>query len=417
MNLSAEKVTVLLCRVIEAGGGVLFLKMCTSMATKEDVGSYLLASSFLALVLTVTFSALNQGLMRNTIDYQAKGILAKRFSATVATYAILSLALATLCAGLILTLGGKNATAEAAAAFALWLLFDVLKNFGITIATALRRRGQVVGANSIDYGMRAAILFAISAWNKLTFEKIVFTLAISGMAASFYLAWKQRDLLSRFSSRDAKSTFADSMAFSWTLIVAGGFVWLQTMTNRWLLNIYGDTASVAEYGILTSIGLFPITAILGIAITYIQPILYSLEHESKGSSSTYATRALLIISPALMVPILLSAFWHEKIVELLSSKEYVSHSSYLPWIIGSACFSAAGTILTTALYAQRKMSSLLVANTVPGLFSVTFGYFAVSKFSFNGAVASLILGNIISGLLLVGKFWSSGERESNPKRA
>ena len=81
MKISSEQVAVLVGRGVDAAGGLIFLKMLSALANKSDVGRYMLASSYLALVLVISFSALDQGLLRNVTEYRKQSSLASRYSA------------------------------------------------------------------------------------------------------------------------------------------------------------------------------------------------------------------------------------------------------------------------------------------------------------------------------------------------
>ena len=185
------------------------------------------------------------------------------------------------------------------------------------------------------------------------------------------------------------------------MIIWGLFGWLQNMSNRWLLNRFADLPTVAEYGVLVSIASFPVAALLGVVVTYVVPILYEQESSGKASSLQIVKKVALILAPVCALMVLVAAVWHREITLLLSGPEYVAHSSMFPVIMAAACFNAIWSVLTYALYAQRRVLSLLMANTVPGAFSLVFGYFAVRSFQFDGAVLTLVLSQLLAGVLFL----------------
>lgn len=404
VKITSEKVVVVLGRAIDAIGSLVFLKMLSSLADKSDVGTYLLASSYLAMVLTISFSALDQGLLRNVTEYRTLSSLAARYSAMLASYLCLSFILGGLLAAALFAFDLATALHAVLAPLSLWLAFEALKNLNMTVASGLRSRSLIAGASAADYGCRLALLWAVYTWGTVSTAAILGLLAAAGLAASATYLFGQSALLTRFSWADVRSTLRDSIKFSWPMIIWGLFSWLQNMSNRWLLSHFADLSVVAEYGVLVAIGSFPVTALLGLVVTYAVPILYERESAAPGSARTTVRHVALALTPACGLMVLAAAVWHRELTVLLSGPAYAEQSRVLPFIMAAACTSAICSVLTYAVFAQRRVASLLVANTLPGAFSLAFGYFAVSRHQFEGAVLTLILSHLVAAALFVATF-------------
>lgn len=401
MKITSEMIIVVVGRAIDAIGSLVFLKMLASAATKQDVGTYLLASSFLAIALTVSFSAFDQGLLRNITEYSKRVELAARYCAMLVAYAGIAVLLS-VAFGVFLTMTElAQALHPIIAPLSLWLVCESIKNLNQTVASGMRSRALIAVASAADYGCRISLLawFAMDA--TVGPSTIISLLAMSGIAASAAYLVGQRSLLARFSWANVRNTLVDSIRFSWPMIIWGLFGWLQNMSNRWLLNRFADLPTVAEYGVLVSIASFPVAALLGVVVTYVVPILYEQESSGKASSLQIVKKVALILAPVCALMVLVAAVWHREITLLLSGPEYVAHSSMFPVIMAAACFNAIWSVLTYALYAQRRVLSLLMANTVPGAFSLVFGYFAVRSFQFDGAVLTLVLSQLLAGVLFL----------------
>lgn len=404
VKISSEKVVVVLGRTIDALGSIVFLKMLSSLADKNDVGNYLLASSYLAMLLTISFSAFDQGLLRNVAEYRAQGSLAVRYSAMLLAYSLLA---AVLSCALVSVLSGFDLAVSLHAVLAplsLWLAFEAVKNLNATVASGLRSRSLIALASAVDYGCRLALLWAVFTWAMVTATAILYLLAAASLVAAGVFMVGHRALLTRFSAEHLRRTLIDSIKFSWPMIFWGLFGWLQNMANRWLLSHFADLATVAEYGVLVAIASFPVTALLGVLVTYVVPILYERESAAPGSSRPIVRRLALWLLPVSGLLVAAGAVWHRDIVILLSGVQYAERSHVLPIIMASACFSAVCSVLTYAVFAQRRVATLLLANTLPGVFSLAFGYLAVSRYQFNGAVLTLVLGHLVAGTLYVATF-------------
>lgn len=401
MKITSEKVVVVVGRAIDAIGSLVFLKMLALAATKQDVGTYLLASSFLAVVLTVSFSAFDQGLLRNITEYRNRMEIAARYCAMLVAYAGIAM-LFSVAFGVILTVTDiAQALRPVMAPLSLWLVCESIKNLNQTVASGMRSRTLIAAASAADYGCRILMLAWFAMDTTVEPSTIIILLAISGIAASAAYFVGQRSLLARFSWSDVRKTLLDSIRFSWPMIIWGLFGWLQNMSNRWLLNRFADLSVVAEYGVLVSIASFPVAALLGVVVTYVVPILYEQESSGKGSSRQIVVKVALALVPVYALMVFVAAIWHREITLLLSGPDYVAHSSKLPVIMAAAGFNAICSVLTYAVYAQRRVLSLLMANTVPGAFSLAFGYFAVRNFQFYGAVLTLVLSQLLAGVLFV----------------
>lgn len=404
VKITSEKVVVLLGRAIDAIGSLIFLKMLSSLADKSDVGTYLLASSYLALVLTISFSAFDQGLLRNVTEYRKHVSLPARYSAMLVSYLCLSAILSGLSATALAAFDFGVALHAVLAPLSLWLTFDAIKNLNMTVASGLRSRSLIAGASAVDYGCRLGLLWAVYAWGTVSTATIVYLLAAAGLAASTVYLIGQRGLLSRFSLEDLVGTLQDSIKFAWPMIIWGLFGWLQNMSNRWMLSHFADLSVVAEYGVLVAIGTFPVTALLGLVVTYVVPILYERESADPGASRAVVRRVALGLVPVCGVLVLVAAVWHAEITVLLSGKNYAEHSRVLPIIMAATCTSAVCSVLTYAVFAQRRVASLLMANTLPGAFSLAFGYFAVGRYQLEGALLTLALSHVMAGALFVVAF-------------
>lgn len=411
MKLSTEKMLVVVGRAVDALGSIVFLKLLASLASKGDVGTYLLASSFLAVVLTVSFSALDQGFLRNTFDYSQKGELAARYSATLVSYLVLAVLISLL--GSVVLHAGHLALAlhPVLLPLFLWFTFESLKNFNIAVASASRSRGLIVLASVGDYGCRISLLVLAFYQHTLTVASILFLLSLaSATSLSVYLAG-QRKLLASFQWQVVRQTLRDSIQFAWPMMIWGFFGWLQNMSNRWLLSHFVDLQSVAEYGVLVSIASFPVTALMGLVVTYIQPVLYEREAQQPGSSFRIVKKVAWMLVPFCLLMVLVTTWFHVEIVSLLAARDYAQHSYMLPIILAVVCFSAVCSILSYAMFAGRKTSALLMANILPGVVCVLTGFYLVRNFGFNGAVFSLILSNVISGALFILTFTLIGKRK------
>ena len=158
MRFNSEKIAVVLGRSVDALGSLIFLKMLAIAVTKDNVGTYLLASSFLAVLLTMTFSAWDQGLLRNLSDYRDRAELSARYSAMLLGYLAIGFVLALIIYIGVIGLGAFSSLQLVWVPLLLWFVSDGLKNLNQTVASGLRSRQLITFASAIDYGCRISFL-------------------------------------------------------------------------------------------------------------------------------------------------------------------------------------------------------------------------------------------------------------------
>jgi O-antigen/teichoic acid export membrane protein len=404
---------VLVGRVVEAVGSLVFLKLLATLAGKDEMGQYLLAASFLAMALTMSMSSLDQGFLRNVTEYQDAKALGRRYTAMLVSYTCLSVVVGGFGAIVLAIWGRANPLRVVFGPLALWLASEAFKNLNSTVANGLRSRALIAAASAVDYASRVALLWGVYLQGSLTASAILLSLAGAGVAASVVFLVGHRSLLSWFSWSDAYGTLLDSMRFSWPMSVWALFGWLQNMSNRWLLSHFGGLPMVAEYGVLVAIGTYPVAAIFGVAATYLVPILYERESRARDTSIDIARRAVRVLLVASVVLVAAAGFGHRELMLVLAGRGYTANSRLLPLITVGACASGLGSVLAYTVLARRRVASLLFANSLPGVFSVVVGYVAVKAFSLNGAVGTLLLSNLLAGGLFWAAFARKGARSSD----
>lgn len=383
-------------------GNVLFLKLITSWAPKEDVGVYLLASSLVAAFMTISFSPLDQGFFRNISKYKENDELGSRFIAVIFIYICTSCLIALGTGILIQKTGQGDGLIAAVYTIMFWIAVEPIKNTSLILATGLRERSILLKASLLDYGLKISAVYMLYVNFALNAANIIGIFFLSAIAQAGLIFWSYRQLIStRVRLNLARTTIYQSLQFAWPMILWGGFGWLQNMSSRWMINYHTGTAVVAEYGILVSIATMPFNALIGMVGIYIQPILY----QDSQNTTTHPYRTVKLIALKL-IPICISmvavtAIFSEPLISLLTSNKYTEKAWALPFIASAVAFNSICTILTYAIFASRKTAMLIAANVIPGVFSIAFGYIVIGKHGFNGALVTFGLSNLMSGLLFL----------------
>ena len=184
--------------------------------------------------------------------------------------------------------------------------------------------------------------------------------------------------------------------FSWPFIIWGVFGWAQISSTRWALQVFGTTADVGYYSVLSQLGYIPIQTLIGVFMTFLNPIIYAMAGSAtdgarrKNVSKLVNLLSLLgIITTALVT--LFAFFFHRQIMSIFVAKEYLIISAYLPVMI-----AAGGVFGVAMVVAARHLSFMAVKQLMPAsIGSSLIGIFAaftgVYFFSFAGAAFAMLI--------------------------
>ena len=280
-----------------------------------------------------------------------------------------------------------------------WFTFDAVKNFNMTVSSGLRRRKVIAFASLIDYVLRIFLLYLLYKLTLLSTSSVIALLATSSFTVCIYYFWRYHDNFVCFRIHDIRNILYETFVFSWPFFIWGGFSWLQNMVNRWLLSWFSDLSTVAEFSILISISTFPVMALLGVISTYAIPIIYEGENNKAGFSNHFVKKIAILLIPLYAFMVFISLIWHQEIISILSDSSYAKNSVYLPIIVFALSVSSICSVFTYAVFAQRKSKRLILANTLPGIFSLAFGVVIVPKYFLLGSIITFCLSHIIAAIL------------------
>jgi O-antigen/teichoic acid export membrane protein len=98
-------------------------------------------------------------------------------------------------------------------------------------------------------------------------------------------------------------------SYGWPIALAGIFNWGYFASQRWALEIFGTTADVGKYYLLTQIGSAPILTLGAICLTFIVPMLYKsnsderIQKELDARAVTLTWKLTLLASVFLIITI------------------------------------------------------------------------------------------------------------------
>lgn len=190
------------------------------------------------------------------------------------------------------------------------------------------------------------------------------------------------------------------VSFSLPLIVWGGFGWARDMSNRWYLEQFVDTSSVAIFTVLASVALILPTAIQSLVNAYYIPILYEKVNDKTTSISDFFDKFAIRYIFVLFILFFILKLYSKEIISLFASSEYTLYSAFLPWMMIAYSLYVLSSIMALEIFAAKKTSYLLIPNIVPGVISILLGYFMINTYGLNGALYSYLATYLLYAFLM-----------------
>lgn len=395
---------------IELFTTLVIIKLISVYLTKEEYGFYALILSVFTFVSIFPFTSLHTAIERYVIEYKSNHSFEKKFVSLISIHSFFFFAylLILLFANSYLTQDWRNILIL----LVFFIIVRIYKALLICIWNVERKRKIMLFARIVDMLIQVGVIVFFIFRNSLSVSSVLIA-SIFGNSFSvivFILSYKNLISFQYFKLETFKSVFSDIFKYSLPLIFWGIFLWAQNMIGRWYIDIFLNKTDVANYSIMTSLALIPGTAIVALVGQFVVPIVYVKENQNYGYISSTNKKIVLLSLVFWIFVIIVTYFLKDILIQIFLDKKYINVSWSLPLLmIGTAAYSI-GQVLIYEIYYYKKPDLLLIANILPGLFSIIFGFFIIKNFGFVGAVYTYVVSYVISGimtLIIVARFSKS----------
>jgi len=261
------------------------------------------------------------------------------------------------------------------------------------------------------------LVSVLLAFNLASFFNLVFSLAVSNVIVFFIFTrgskfnWDSLRLWSLLRSPLSLQIlhFAVPVA-CWSI-----FGWLRDMSGRYVVDALLTKVDVAGFAVLTTLTtLIPglINALVG---NYYIPIVYAEHNAGKCNVEKNMNRITLRLLLLGAFIVTLAIFASDLFVVIASSEKYRFVAIYLPYTLTAYFVFMVAMVASTELYAKGKANSLLLPNVISGLVGIGSLYFFISSRGFTGGVIGFFVTYVsyaISVLLLL-VYYRSGHRAAD----
>lgn len=398
-RLAKEGFWILFGQVAAVIGALVLVRVLTEHLNPEQYGQLALGLTIAGLVNQVVMGGITAGIGRfysiaaETNDLPGY-LHASQWLMGYAVTAVAAIALL-LMTGL-LWLGYTQWMGLAAVA----LIFSVLSGYNASLSgiqNAARQRAVVAFHGGLDAWLKILLALAVMLWLGSSSTAVVLGYALSSLLVTGSQLIFLRQLIHR--QHKNANTFANwrrqIWGYSWPFSVFGIFTWMQQTSDRWALQTFASGHEVGLYAVVFQLGYVPIGLVMGMAMTFLGPILYQRSGNATDQNRNmtvhriawrFTFTGLLITALAFLFTLLL----HEWLFQLLVAIKYHAVSNLLPWTVLAGGVFASGQMLALKLMTEMKSAVMTTAKIVTAILGVGLNIYGASQFGLQGVVVALV---------------------------
>jgi len=396
-------------------GGILLVKFLAVTLSITDYGYYSLVASITALVVMLPFSALMQGVSRYVSIYKQKKEYDQFFIGTVLLH------LSIIVIYIIIAVVVKYFyifSKEWEDIYFLVIGFttsEIVKILLRTINNMNRERKNLSFSIFLEFGLKIGLLYLVHIKSMVSVSYVLDIFIIANIVSILIMLSKTKvNFSTSLSTRKLKVIFLRIWIFSSPLAIWAVFGWLRDMSNRWYLDYFLTKEDVALFAMMSSIAMIAPTALAGLINGFLMPIIYQRENKERGYARKVLLKLLPIVFVVLLFSFIVTYYFKDEIILLISDKKYLEISWMLPWMFLTFSVYSLAMMSTYEIFAHKKTKKLLYSSVVPGVVSIILGYFFIKYYGMNGALSNYIITYLTYSLLtfyVVYKYWKSNQKK------
>ena len=398
-RLALEGFWILGGQVAAVIGALVLVRVLTEYLEPEQYGQLTLGLTIAGLVNQVVMGGLTAGISRFYSIAAEKNELSGYLNASqvLMGYAAITAGAITLIsiAGLLSMRHSQWIVLVSAA-----LMLSVFNGFSSAlggIQNAARQRAVVALHGGVEPWLRILLAVGMMIWLGSSSTAVI----LGHVFSSLIVTGSQLFFLKRLISADqpilntSDNWRQQIWSYSWPFSVFGVFTWLQQISDRWALQTYASGHDVGLYAVVFQLGYVPIGLALGMAMTFLGPILYQRSGSTTDQNRNMdvhqiawrITFAGLAITALAFV---FTLFMHKGIFQLLVATKYHEVSYLLSWMIVAGGVFSSAQILALKLMSEMKTAVMTTAKIVSAILGVILNIYGASQFGSQGVVAALL---------------------------
>jgi O-antigen/teichoic acid export membrane protein/thymidylate kinase len=256
------------------------------------------------------------------------------------------------------------------------------------------RFGAAFGNDVISYGGQTAVIATLWAVHVLTPPLALYAIAASSAAAVAVGLWQIRRSLA---GRLSPSVLGENWRFGKWLAGAEMGYWA---SSQLYLYLTGMLLGAAAAGVMRAgYVIFGPTRILGFFLRTVLPNRFARTLAGGGKAAMHEQVKLVwsVIAPLMASYCLLVAVFADPLVRLLYGEQFAGQSTVVVLYAVFAFIALMTSVLTSALRATQLGRHLFVSQLYATVLAVPVGWVLITYWGVEGAVAGMILTNLVVG--------------------
>jgi len=368
--------------------GVLLVKMLTSQLSLADYGLFALIMAVSAFILTIPFTALQQGFYRYRSVYNQKNRKGEFYSSMLLGVTILISIYVSLAYIMLLYVDVDKHWANLFSLISLFIISEIYKIFTRCIVNADRQRKAYAHSIIVEFVIKCGLLLSLSfIWKTMSISITLIIYALANIISALICLFPHIKTIIFINVKQFKVVWQRVLIFSSPLLFWAGFGWLRDMSMRWFLELHTNTEQVAIFTALSSVALIVPMVIQSVVGAYFIPIMY--DNAKEGAKVKKQLQQLINVLLAVgLILFIIIYLCSPIIIEALTDHKYVQYAWALPWMFISYHLFCCGMIHATSLLVDFKPAKLFIPNLLSGGVILFSGLFVIDSYGLSAAIIS-----------------------------
>lgn len=399
-SLRGEMAWIVFGQAAGAVGGVVGVRMMTHVLTPAAYGQLALGLTLTTLLQQSILSPFTGSALRFFAAARDAGELDSFIEALKSVMGnILTIVAAVVIAVLIGVACGHYSEWIP---LAIWcVIFALLGNLNQVLdgmQNAARQRVIVAWHDGASVWLRFMLGASIAAYFGRTAAQALIgytcsAILIAGSQSFFFRRVLVKHLTGDVNSEDVTRWRRSIVGYSLPIASWGFFAWVQSASERWSLQYYGDATQVGQYAVLFQVGYYPVTMASGLLVQLVAPIVFDVAGDGNDASRLARCRrwtAMLttaIVAGSVAVAVLASMF-SGQVFAVVSPKSYWGGSPFLGWMVLASGLFAAGQVAALSLQSDLMTHYLRKPKIATALLAVLLNVLGARYFGLRGVIAA-----------------------------
>ena len=383
--------------------GIISIKILTSMGPSE-YGKYVLVGTLMAFLSALLYGPAEQGFIRFYFYYANKGFARTYINyiykfLTIAAFFFLFLCCIAISVNYMLGTPEKHLFIFFAAIF---MIVSASTTPFSAMLNLLRKRKVNALIKVIERALSVALLFLLFKYSNLSLLSALFVLSITiiiFIVIKIYILNRFIPDDNRIWQEDTASSIrlkliADVKKFSLPFCIWGGFGWLQSNSEGWVIVSFLSAGDVGRFGLMIAVANYLIAIPSGIIAQFAIPIIYKrfsvLSDQIQVNKGQLSIRYLVVSTIILVIlSTSMTACLGKEVIFLLSSDKFLNYYYLLPFVCFAVGLFHIGQSLTTIGMSLNMPEEYVTPKVITGVLAVLMNIVFIKLLGIDGIVFSL----------------------------